>query len=351
MTFSQCLLTITLLTVVPAILGLGFFNKKSEASLSLCLVEGYIFFFAVFQVVAVPFIIKEKTLTEMLSVMLPVFGIIMAISVFFFVLNLVLTKKQGFVSERKVYFLSASEIIYLGLFLALVFFQVYKALFYVYADGDDAFYIATAQVADQSDLMYLRNPYVGDSMGLNFRYILSPFPMLTASVARLTHLKSATVAHIFLSPILILVTYLIYYEISKLLFKEDREKRYMFLFLLAIFVIFGNYSTSTAETFLLTRSRQGKEALANIILPFLFLMFLRIAEDIKKLKFTHICILVLTMLAAALTSVFANILAPLMLGLFVLYAIFRKAGYKNVILLSLPVIPNILFLLMYFVEG
>ncbi len=351
MTFLQCLMTILILTVVPAILGLGFFDKKSEASLSLCLVEGYIFFFAVFQAVAVPFIIREKTLTQMLSVLIPVYSILMAISVFFFVLNIVRRKKQGFVPAKEVYYLSTSEIIYLGLFLALILFQIYKAIFYVYADGDDAFYIATAQVADQSDLMYLRNPYMGDGMGLNYRYVIAPFPMIIASVARLTGLKSATVAHIFLSPVLILVTYLIYYEISKILFKEDREKRYMFLSLLAIFVIFGNYSTSTAETFLLTRSRQGKEALANIILPFLFLMFLKIAEDIKKLKFTHFCMLTLTMLGAALTSVFANILAPLMLGLFVLYAIYRKAGFKNIFLLCLPVLPNIIFLLIYFVEG
>ncbi|MBP5599407.1 MAG: hypothetical protein J6X48_03920 [Lachnospiraceae bacterium] len=243
--------------------------------------------------------------------------------------------------------LSKREIVYLGIFLAVVLFQLYKTIFFAYEDGDDAFYVATSQIADSSDTMYRLDAYIGIPVEVNYRYALAPFPMWIALLARLSKVNVATIAHSVVAPVLILVTYAIYSEISKLIFENDNKKRYLFLMLLSIFFMFENVSTSTQGTFLLTRARQGKEALANVILPFLFLTLYRISKDNLKISFKDWLLLITTCTAAALTSLLGNILAPLMIFALFIYMIVKKQKITRLFVLGSTVLPSMLAVLLY----
>ena len=60
-----------------------------------------------------------------------------------------------------------------------------------------------------------------------------------------------------------------------------RENLPVFMILMAMFQIFGNVSINTNETFLLTRTWQGKAVAGSLVIPALFWMFLWIFDRRK----------------------------------------------------------------------
>ena len=329
------------LLIIPFFLGL--LTMETSESVFVTVVRGLITEWAVLAVIAIPCIIKETTLTLVIvltaasCLLLSVVGIIRLI---------ILRRKSDiklFLIKKQL--LSKNEILFLALFIGVVLFQLYKTLFYAYEDGDDAYYISIAASAASSDTMYRLDAYMGVPTSINFRYALAPFPIWISCLTRISGLNTAFIAHTLLPAFLLLVTYVIYIEISKLLFKE-KEKQYMLLTLLSVFFMFENVSTSTQGTFLLTRARQGKEALADIILPFLFLMILKLIKNDLKFKAEDWLMLLITLTAAALTSVLGNILAPLMILFLFIYTIIKKK-FKLLPGMAALVIPNACMCLVY----
>ncbi len=340
-TFLQGLMLCAGLLILP--LFMGFVPSKKNTDLKLVWATGFLCEWAVVFVCFLPAIIKQMPfhMPALLSLFICAFiglvGLVIAIAEKRFM--------NAFSSKKKL--LSKSEIIYLGIFLAIVLFQLYKTIFYAYEDGDDAFYVATSQIAATSDTMYRLEAYLGIPIEMNYRYALAPFPMWIAAISYLTKINVVIISHTVLPPILILVTYAIYVEISKLLYEEDRKKRYIFLMLLALLFMFENVSTSTQGTFLLTRARQGKEALANVILPFLFLTGFRIIKEKCEVKFRDWLLLVITSTATALTSLLGNILAPLMVLALLIYMLVKKQKFTKILAIGTSVIPCALAVLLY----
>ena len=231
--------------------------------------------------------------------------------------------------------------------------MLYKTIFYAYADGDDSFYVATARTAEISDTMYLLDAYVGVPLSEpNYRYGFAPFPIWIATLARVGRIDATTLSFSILSPMLILVTYFLFNEISKLLFgAQNREKRYMFLILAAVFEMFSNVSTSTAGTFMLTRARQGKEALACIVLPFAFYELFRLLKADGNVKLRDFLILFATASAASLTSLLGNVLVPLMFMAAGIWMIVKRKNIKNILLLAMSVAVNVCTVLLYMKIG
>lgn len=329
---------------LPATAMIGYNLKRDDESLLMTLVYGLIISWALAFVVGVPLIIKHKPLSLMLWILLALYGVLAATGLFMCIRRRIIAGPKAPIAPFK-----KSEIIYLGLFLGIVAFQLYKAIFYACADGDDAFYIATARTAEISNRMYELDAYIGVPVDeMPFRYVFAPFPMWEAVLARVSGVHTATLAHTILPPILIIVTYILYNEISKLLFgAENREKRFMFLTLTAVFEMFANVSTSTSGTFLLTRARQGKEALACIILPLLFYELFRLARAEGELKIKDLMLLFATFGAASLSSLLGNVLAPIMIAGAALWMLVKRKRFGNIVLICTPVIISAATVLMY----
>lgn len=327
---------LTIFIVIPFLLGALF--KGEETGYAVSLAHGFMVEWATFFVIAVPAIIFKRSLSELIY---PVLGIWLILAVVGGVL---------FAKSKKSFkwcVLSKSEIIYLGIFLAIVAFQLYKAVFYAYEDGDDSFYVATSQVTNASDRMFLADAYKGNATTMEYRYALAPFPIWIAMVARLSGVNVATLSHVIIPVVFIPLTYIIYNEIGGLLFCGDREKKYMFLSLIALFEMFSNVSTSTSGTFMLTRARQGKEALACIVIPLVFLEVYRIIKSGYDIKFRRWAFLVILCIAGALTSVFANILIPFMILFLVICELINKCPIKRVLADCLVVLPNLCVAFLY----
>ncbi len=339
MTVLQVFETIILLLVLPAAMGL--LLRKEKESMLITFVYGYILQWAVFFVVCVPYIIKRGRLSHVSKITIAVY----AVCALGGIVKYLFSKKN----RITVRILSKSEIVYLAVFLGLVIFQIYKALFFAYEDGDDSFYVSISQYSAVADYMYTTDAYRGTPSVIWYRYALAPFPEWIASFAQRTGINAAIFSHTIIPPVFIVITYIIFNEIAKLLFEEDAEKRYMFLVLLAVFEMFENVSTSTSGTFLLTRARQGKEALACIVLPLLFFEIYYVIKNGCKISFLMFLLMVCTSISAALTSMFGNMLAPLMVGFLMLYVVIKKKGLKAFLLAGLTIVPNALAVLLYLI--
>lgn len=322
---------------------LGLVTSRKEESGMLVWAEGFLYEWAIVFVFYIFCLLKNKELplliniTMLTSFALAIVGIVLAF-----------IKKKRFI--RKPEMLEKSEIIYLGIFLAIVLFQIYKAVFFAFEDGDDAYYISVAQSTATSELFYKTDAYTGIPVETpNYRYALAPFPIWITVLSRVTDINVATMSHVILPVALLLVTYVIYYEISKLVF-DNKEKRFMFMILTSVFFMFENTSIDTQGTFLLTRARQGKEALACVILPMLFLECFRLVKNDFDIKINDWLLLAVSMTAASLTSLFANVLGLVMILALLLLMLVKKVKINRIFVTALTVIPNILTVLLYVVK-
>ena len=323
---------------------IGYNLKRDNEGTLMSIVYGLAVSWALAFVVGVPFIVMHKRLPLMRNILISIYAVLALAG-----LCMWIKKRIAGKPAKETFALKKSEIVYLGLFFGIVAFQLYKTIAYGYADGDDSFYVATARIAEVSNRMYELDAYIGIPLEeVPFRYALAPFPIWEAVLAQVSGVHSAILAHTVLPPILIVVTYILYNEISKLLFgAENREKRFMFLTLTAVFEMFANVSTSTSGTFMLTRARQGKEALACIILPLLFYELFRLARADGEVKFKDLLILFAAFGAASLSSLLGNVLAPIMVAGAALWMLVRRKRFKNIVLICTPVIISAASVLLY----
>lgn len=345
MLIIKSLLFVAVMVIVAT--GMGNLIRRDNEGRLMALVYGFAIEWAIAFAVGVPLVLTEKKLSLLTVILMALYAVL-------FVAGTAVTVVRGRKGVQKATTqpLKGLEIIYLGIFLSIVLFELYKTIFYAYADGDDSFYVASARIAEASDTMYKLDAYIGTPAPLPYRYVFAPFPMWIASLAGVSGIDSATLSHSVLAPMLIVLTYIIFNEISKLLFgEENREKRYMFLILAAVFELFSNVSTSTAGTFMLTRARQGKEALACIILPLLFYKLFKIAKEGGDVCFKDFVTIFVIAGAASLSSLLGNILVPIMLLGAVIWMFVMRKGLKNAVLIGSPVVINMITVLLYMKIG
>lgn len=288
------------------------------------------------------------------------------------------------------------------LFFALLAFQLYKAAAYASFDGDDAYYVVESLIAQQADVMYRILPYTGRPTDLDVRHALAVFPMWIAYIASKSGIHATIVSHTIMPFVLIPLSYLVYYEIGKELFrgeaydngvkkrtariesrkndgagsekdgrkesgadgqknvlknrkKDDaenifhRENLPIFMILMAMFQIFGNVSIYTNETFFLTRTWQGKAMASSLVIPALFWMFLWIYDGRAKKRgnlgawLVFVCI----NMTAGICSSIAVFLVCILMALTALALAVVKRDYRVILKMGAVCIPNVIYMAVY----
>lgn len=256
--------------------------------------------------------------------------------------------------------LSWAERIEWLLFFALLAFQLYKAAAYASFDGDDAYYVVESLLAQQADVMYRILPYTGRPTGLDVRHALAVFPMWIAYVASKSGIHATIVSHTIMPLVLIPLSYLMYYEIGKRLFRGNlrddtgrvfhRENLPIFMILMAMFQIFGNVSIYTSETFFLTRTWQGKAVAGSLVIPALIWMFLWIYDGGEKKRHGDAgawIVLVCINMTAGVCSSIAVFLVCILMALTALCLAFVERDYKVILKMGAVCIPNVIYMAVY----
>ena len=258
------------------------------------------------------------------------------------------------------------------LFAALIGFQLYKAVAYASFDGDDAYYVVESLLAQQADVMYHILPYTGRPTDLDVRHVLAVFPMWVAFVSVKSGIHATIVSHVVMPVVLIPLTYLIYFEIGRILFpvssveeqKEDgkkeegkkkglsgqRENLPIFMILMCLFQIFGNVSIYTNETFFLTRTWQGKAVTGSLVIPAFLWLFLWIYDGVKKEKKTDAglwLLLVCVNMTAGICSSIAVFIVSILIAVTAFCLMLVEKDFKVLLKIGATCIPNVIYMGIY----
>ena len=253
------------LFIIPFCIGLVAlpFLEKQRRRPGVALIAGYIFQFALLELVGIPVVIYGvyNGYSRFIKIYTPVIVFFALLGIW--VLLRSRKKGEGFLSGKGkdgvwgFLEMSTEGKILTALFLLLVLFQMYMAFTRASFDGDDAYFGVQAVVAQQLDSLYRVNPYTGRSAPLDVRHALALFPIWEAYIGTLSGLHATVVCHSVIPLVLIPFTYLLYYQIGSVLFQKKKELLPLFLVLIALWQLFGNISVYTTETFFLTRTWQG----------------------------------------------------------------------------------------------
>lgn len=243
-----------------------------------------------------------------------------------------------------------------GVFVVLLLFQMGMAFFYASFDGDDAYYVVESVLAVQTDTMNTILPYTGGSTTLDIRHALAVITMWIAFIAKISGVHATILSHTLLPLFLIPLTYVIYIEIGRMLFRRDPNNLPMFMIIMAVLEMFGHTSISTSETFFLTRTWQGKAMLANVAVPLIIWLFLWIGEDLEsqnRHKLTKIqrlvpwIFMILVNMASGIFSSMGVMLGSILIGACSLVLMIRYKKTSVIFLGLLTCIPNAIYLFMY----
>lgn len=341
-----------LLIIPTCIGGIGaVFVDKQNKSLAFMCISGYMIMWAVFQLICVPCVLLEKYREGMFPWVVRGFfvvAILLAAAGFVLLVKRKSFSALGFSRNRTV---PAKEKVLWVVFAGLVLLQLAASVFLAYGDGDDAYYVAVSTITEANNTLYKTSPYNVGTTGLDIRHGLAPFPIWIAFLARISGLKVAFVAHVAVATTLIGMTYVIFYKIGQLLFQGKKEYLPLFLIFTTLLVLFGDYSYKTPENFMIARSRQGKAALGNIIIPMMFLllfMILKQVQERKKAEWMLWVLLCATVTAACLCSTLGTFLMCLLLGVTGLCAGVLFKSLRTVVSMAVCCIPAVVFGVMYF---
>jgi len=245
-----------------------------------------------------------------------------------------------------------SKILWL-LFFLILGFQFLMAFTHTSVDGDDAFFIVQSVIAVDRGFLYRVEPYTGYGTPLDIRNALALFPIWIASIAEKARLHPKILAHSFLPIYLLSLTYLLYFQFAKCLIRRKTEFIPVFMIFITLIQMFGNVSIFTNETFLMTRTWQGKSLAANFIIPAVLWLFLLIGykdeaeESGKQAPAIYWFLLAILLWAAGIASslaVFLGLILTVLLGLFL--SLYRR-NIRLLINSTLACLPAVVHVLIY----
>lgn len=340
-----------LLLIIPTMVGTLHSNvDRRQQNLPFMWINGQILLWAGFHSIAVPLVLTEGRF-QTVVILFSGYTVICLFAAIFMLakkrkkkLEVFRPEEKGTVQSEKI-----TRLLW-TLFWVLLAVQLVASVFLAYADGDDAFYVATAAIAEESDTMYYIMPYTGGTTGLDARYGLAPFPLWIAYLARITGIRTVTVAQVLVPPVLISMAYGVYYLLANRFFVKKKECIPLFLIFTQLLVLFGDYSMYTPEKFLIARSRQGKAALSAMIIPFLIYLLwilLEALEEKRKITITYWCLLISALTTACLCSTLGAVLSCLLMGIVGFCGALCYRKWKILIPMAVCCVPCVVEALLY----
>ncbi|MDR0221826.1 MAG: DUF6077 domain-containing protein [Lachnospiraceae bacterium] len=349
----QFMSLIVWLLVIPYSVGLlpARFMEGERRTPGVILLAGYMVFFAVFELVAIIVTLTTvyEGLARLLGIFTPLAIILAALGLGWELVRPVGEKVSLFPLKIPFKDQSWEERAVWLIFLIILAFQLFMALRYASFDGDDSYFVVQSLTAWQRGFLYRFEPYTGVSTLLKYRNALATFPIWIAAVAEKARIHPTILAHSILPLFLLPLTYLLYFQIGKSLFREKKEGLPMFMVLMAVLQMFGNVSIYTNETFLLTRTWQGKSFAANFVIPAVLWLFLRISEEGRENVFW--VLLGILLWVAGIGSALVVFLGMILCGVLALWLAFQRKKLRVLFKTIAACVPGGAYILLYILLG
>lgn len=240
-------------------------TSKRNINFSLCLVTGFLWIVALFEIVALPFMII-KTKFDYLTYTFSLSALVIGVLCFFYI------KKQ---KNRKKKLRNIKDTINKDFFFLFVFTMILivtcLSTFLYHEDDDDGYYISISNIAVEENRIEFANDYVyngtkeeGGNQG--FQPPTVSWELFVAYLAKIFQISPVIIYHTFLPLLLVPLCFAAVYNIGRSLFK-DKERVAALLFFYVVLNIFSGYLVRSPGCFLFLRIWQGKALLANLVFP------------------------------------------------------------------------------------
>lgn len=249
------------------------FLKKEKFSISLAVLLGYFGYFSIFEVICLPLVFMQRSLTCLSYIMIVLLGAA--------VVAACVAGMRTWIGQAKTIpaILRDHSLMFLVL-LAVVAFQCYFVAVYYDGSADAAYYVGVASTSAYTDTLGTYNPYTGKILkNFNIRYVFSCYPLHNAFVAKMTGLPAIMQARTVMAVVNAVIANILYYRIGCLLLAK-KSRKYADLMVVFLFVI-NLYCNSIylPASFLFLRLYEGKSVLANIIFPMVLYCSVRLYQE------------------------------------------------------------------------
>lgn len=311
---------------------------RMKAETSMALFMGYLLYFSVFELIAVPMTLKWVSLTCFAWV----WAAVMVITV---LTGCILLHGQWARQIREWGNVFRNHSWMLFLVAAVVLLQCLMVAAYQDNTADAAHYIGTVSTSVYTDTLARYNPLTGViQKKFNIRYDLSAYPMNNAVWCRLLGIHPIVQSKIVMAVVNILMINLIFYQMGKKLFRQDVKKADLFVAFVCLLQLFS-YSLYTSGTFQLTRCYEGKALLANVAIPAAFYAAVCLWMDEKTMN-TWVFLMLASI--SALTFSGSSIIYPVAVSAAVLPVMLFRRKLSWAIPYALCMVPGFLYAAVYF---
>ena len=340
------LLIIVFMVVVPFVLGLlyeRFFETEVKLMFSRCFAMGFATMLTLFQFVAVPMIAKGTSFNLLLYVYTAVLVAFIAVSLFLNRDTLVSRVKaeiscicNGIKSLDKMYLI-------IGIIaLILIAFQTSLLVFKMHTDTDDCRFLAEALEAVERNTLLRVHVITGEQLaypiGEMRKEVTAPYPLFISVLSVYTRIHPTVLAHLIFPVLLIPLSYSVVFLLGKTLL-ETAEKVSVYMFVIAVVILFSFESIYTWGYTLLTIIWQGRSISAVIMLPLIWYIFIRIYVEEKMTPVLFISAVTVGIANACLSGM-GSLMAPIIGGAFALTSLIKSKKLIPAVLIGLSVVPS-----------
>ncbi len=351
------------LIAAPTVIGVlfNFILPADKRRPGITFLLGFLIYLASFELVAIPCMVSitYNAFSYCVRYYNIVLGIMVVLGIARVLYALCIKKDRSIIlttefdSQEGSSHLGIETKVYWGIFFAIVVLQMVMAVVMSSFDGDDAYFVVESLLAQQADVMNTILPYTGNSTSLDIRHALAVITMWIAYIAKMSGVHATIVSHSVIPLIFIPLVYLVYVEIGKLILKDKKEFVPIFMIVVSVLMIFGNVSIYTPATFFLMRTWQGKALICNLVFPFIILVFLWMMENKGegKTDLSRVApwiMLGLINMFSGICSAMGVIFGSGLIAFLTVILLFMTRRWKVMIGAFLCVIPNLVYLALYF---
>ncbi len=317
-------------------------GKLKLQSMTMTLFLGFSGFFCLFGVVAIPMIFNFLPLSTLTYTTIVIICIILVVS-------LCINFKQYSTLIKD----AIKKIIAHSYFIIVLFVSVFLLELIVFShidwSADASYYIGKVSTDVYTNTMGQYSPYTGQILAeLDSRRIFACFQEYNAVIAQFFNIHPLKQAKLIMPQLLVLFTAILYYNIGIQLFNNNRKKAALFVGFVVLLDIFSNTAYTNAN-FLLNRTYEGKSILANIIIPGLFYCFLLLWKNGNN-RTTAFLLLTISFSSCIFTAS-SMLIVPVSLTVGMIPWILKERKWKQLIVYSLCIAPNLFVCMMYLLSS
>lgn len=327
------LLVMLLFLTIISMLGY-MFNNCIKMQRGNHLFIGFFLYFALFEIVALPMIILQSPLHMLCTVWRIVCVVIVGAFLTLAIRKKIVLSKKSITTNNWLFWAM----------LTLALLQILFVCMQKNNSWDTAFYIGNVVDAIQTDSMYLYDGYTGWIENVvNIKYAICTFYMHDAAIGYIFGIHGAIVCRFFNTILCQIFSIYVVYLLGMEIWKKKTEA-----YAMVCFWIVTNFGVSTgyfANDFLLSRSYEAKAFCANIVLPAVLLLLLRLVR--KQNENSCFIILFIVNIASVAISSSCLMLVPLLEGIFFLIILMLYRNWHLIWKMIVCILPSGAYLILY----